>query len=238
MDQARNAFFQSVDLFTGLSPMELKQILPRFYLQTRIRGDLLFLEGDDFRAFYIIIVGRVRLFETSMDGREQTLFFLKARDFFDVVALVDNAPHPVSAEAMTDLRLYGIGASEMIDLLHQFPSISSKLVPQMSRMIHQLTVLVEDLSFRGVATRLARLILLQAEEEGIPTPHGMLLPWGFSHREIAKIIGTAREVVTRILHRMEQRGLIESTRGELFVEDLQKLAQYTSSSNQDSHSTK
>jgi CRP-like cAMP-binding protein len=238
MDHAQAVFFHSVDLFAGLSPSELNQILPRFHLQTQIRGDLLFLEGDVVQTFYIIIVGRVRLFETSMDGKEQTLFFLKARDFFDVVGLIDNALHPISAEAMTDLRLYVISASEMLDLLHQFPSISSTLLPHMCTMMHQLTVLVEDLSFKGVATRLVRLILLQAEDEGVTTPQGILLPWEFSHREIAKIIGTAREVVTRILNSMEQSGLIESTRGELLVEDLQKLAQYQFSSNQGSHSKK
>ncbi len=163
------------------------------------------------------------MYETSVEGKEQTLFVMRARESFDVVALVDGEPHSVSAVAMTDARLYVIGKQEMLDLLQRFPAVTATLLPQVSRMVRQLTTLVENLSFRGVASRLAFLILQYAREEGITTPQGIDLPWGLTHREMAELIGTAREVVTRILLGMEREGIIESRRGELIIKDLERL---------------
>lgn len=227
MNPAQTAFLHTVDLFANLSLAQVEQISRYFHVQTRARGDILFLEGSDCQIFYVVAAGRVRLYETSIEGKEQSLFVMRAREFFDVIALIDSEPHPVSAVAMTDVRLYVIGKQEMLDLIRRYPSIASTLLPQMSWMLRQLATLVGDLSFGNVATRLDRLILQHACEEGVMTPQGILLPWGLTHYEIAHSIGTAREVVTRSLHRLEQEGIIESKRGELLIKSLKKLKERT-----------
>lgn len=226
-DARKHQFLQNVDLFARVSPIEMAQIAPLFRLRIVARGTILFWEGDACAAFYIVAAGQARLYETAVSGDEQTLFILRGRDFFDVLALVDDEPHPVTAVAMTDLRLYTISKENMHTLLHTFPSVADTLLPHLSRMSRQLARLVSDLSFGTVSTRLSRFILLHAADEGVVTPHGIRLEWGLSHREIAQFVGTAREVITRAIHQLEQEGILEGGRGKLLIKDLDRLKQET-----------
>ncbi len=226
-DVHKGQFLQSVELFAHISPSELAQIMPLFHLRTIPRQTVLFWEGALCKGFYIIAAGQVRLYETAVSGDEQTLFILRSRDFFDVLTLIDDQPHPVTAVTLTDARLYAISKEDMHLLLHRMPAIANTLLPHLSRMSRQLVRLISDLSFGTVATRLARFILLHIEDEGIRTPHGMRLEWGLSHREIAQFIGTSREVITRAIHQLEKEGIIEGGRGQLLIKDLDKLKQAT-----------
>ena len=221
------AFLRGVPLFANTSPEVLAEISTHFHIHTYASDTILFLEGEEPTAFYIVAAGRVRLYKVSLEGREQTLLMLRARDFFDVPPLLDHEPHPSSAAALTDVRLYVIGCEQMRDILRQHPEIAGNLLPYMAHRLRDLANLASDLAFTDVSTRLARLILLYAREEGEPTPHGVDLAWGLSHRQIAMIIGTAREVVTRSMRHFEQAGVLHRDHGHLVIDDwrsLQELA--------------
>jgi CRP/FNR family transcriptional regulator len=224
------AFLRSVPLFANTSPDVLAEISQQFHIRTWASDKLLFLEGENPTAFYIVAAGRVRLYKLSLEGREQTILMLRERDFFDVPPLLDHEPHPATAATLTDARLYVIGSDEMRDLLRNHPEVAGNLLPYMAHKLRELATLASDLAFTDVSTRLARLLLLYAKEEGEPTPHGIDLAWGLSHRQIAQIIGTAREVVTRSLHHFEQSGVLHRDHGHLVIDDwrkLQKLAHET-----------
>ncbi len=225
--ETQRQFLQTIDLFSALSPADMAQVVPLFHLHTFVPDTLLFQEGDDCQAFYIIAAGQVRLYETAVSGEEQTLFILRPRQYFDVIALVDDEPHPVTAAAVTDLRLYMTSRDTMLTLLHTYPAVADALLPHLSRMSRQLARLVSDLSFGTVANRLARFILLYAEEEGVRTPQGIRLSWGLSHREIAQFVGTAREVITRTLHKFETEGILDGRHGQLIIKDMDRLKQET-----------
>jgi CRP/FNR family transcriptional regulator len=219
----RLAFLRSVPLFANTNPSVLAEISQQFHIHTYASDALLFLEGEEPAAFYIVAAGRVRLFKMSLEGREQTILMLRERDFFDVPPLLDHEPHPASAATLTDARLYIISSEQMRDLLRRYPQVAGNLLPYMAHKLRELATLASDLAFTDVSTRLARLLLLYAKEEGEPTPHGIDLAWGLSHRQIAQIIGTAREVVTRSLHHFEQAGILHRDHDHLVIDDWRKL---------------
>ena len=80
----KSAFFRSVPLFDNTSPPVLEEISAHFHLHTYASDTILFLEGEEPTAFYLVAAGRVRLFKISLEGREQTILMLRERDFFDV----------------------------------------------------------------------------------------------------------------------------------------------------------
>lgn len=217
------AFLRSVPLFANTTLDVLAEISQQFHIHIWASDTILFLEGDEPKAFYIVAAGRVRLCKISLEGREQTLLMLRERDFFDVPPLLDHEPHPVSAVALTDVRLYVIGSEQMRDILRRYPQVAGNLLPDMAHKLRELATLTSDLAFTDVSTRLARLILLYTKEEGEPTPHGIDLAWGLSHRQIAQIIGTAREVVTRSMRHFEQVGVLHRDHGHLVIDDWHKL---------------
>ncbi|NOZ70836.1 MAG: Crp/Fnr family transcriptional regulator [Chloroflexi bacterium] len=224
MTRSQLAFLSSVPLFANAPPSLLREIGRDFHLRTYASNSILFLEGEEPTAFYIVAAGRVRLYKMSPEGREQTILMLHERDLFDVPPLLDHEPHPASAAALTDVRLYVIDNQEMQTMLQRYPELAGSLLPYMAQKLRQLASLASDLAFTDVSTRLARLILLYAQEEGELTPHGIDLAWGLSHRQIAQIIGTAREVVSRSMRHFEQQGVLH--RGEhnhLIIDNWRKL---------------
>lgn len=221
-------FLQSVALFANLPAAELAEIAGDFHLHTYAGETNLFEEGEEATAFYIVAAGRVRLYKLSRDGREQPLFVMQPRDFFDIPPLLDNLPHPASAATLGDARLYVVGRERMVEIMQRHPQVAGSLLPYMSSRLRDLTALTGDLAFTDVSTRLARLILMYARAEGETTPHGIQLAWGLSHRQIGYLIGTAREVVTRSLHHFSQEGVLHSDHGRLIIDDweaLKKLAE-------------
>lgn len=217
------AFLRSVPLFANTNPDVLAEISQQFHIHTWPSDKLLFLEGEEPTAFYIVAAGRVRLYKMSLEGREQTLLMLHERDFFDVPPLLDHERHPASAATLTDVRLYVIGSEQMRDRLRLYPQVAGNLLPYMAHTLRELATLASDLAFTDVSTRLARLILLYTKEEGELTPHGIDLAWGLSHRQIALLIGTAREVVTRSMRHFEQAGVLHRDHGHLVIDDWRKL---------------
>lgn len=223
----RITFLKSVALFANLPEPQIAQIANDFHVCTYAGETMLFGEGEFATTFYIVAAGRVRLYKLSQDGREQPLFVMQPRDFFDMPPLLDNLPHPATATTLGDVRLYVISRERMVAIMQQHPQVAGSLLPYLSNRLRALTTLTGDLAFTDVSTRLARLILVYARAEGETTPHGIQLAWGLSHRQIAHLIGTAREVVTRSLHHFQQDGVLHSDHGRLVIDDweaLKKLA--------------
>jgi CRP/FNR family transcriptional regulator len=229
MDQHRLNFLASVAMFANLPRAELEEIADDFHIHTYASETTLFWEGDEAQTFYIVAAGRVRLYKLSLDGREQPLFVMRPRDFFDIPPLLDNQPHPASATTLTDARLYVTSRDRMVEIMQRHPQVAGALLPYLSKRLRELAALTGDLAFTNVSTRLARLILVYAREEGEPTPHGIQLSWGLSHRQIAYLIGTAREVVTRSLHHFKQQGVLHSEHGRLVIDDWEALQEIANS---------
>jgi len=227
MHQHQIAFLRSVALFSRLPEDTVKEIATYFRVVTYSRGRVLFLEDSESSAFYILAAGRVQLVKLSAEGREQALFVLHPREFFDVLPLIDDNPHPYSAVTMTDVRVYVTDEAQMTALMRRYPVVASALLPYMSQLLRRLTSLAGDLALANVSTRLARLILLYAQEEGRTTSQGIQLSWGLSHWQIAQLVGTAREVVTRTLKHFENEGILHTKRGRVTITDLEKLQKET-----------
>ena len=218
-------FFRSVSIFSGLSDEALDEVISGFHVRVFSREAFLFVEGDASSAFYIVAAGRVRLFKTSPKGREFTIIIRRAREFFDLPMLFDDGPHPVSARALTNLRLYVSTLPHIQAMMARFPQINRSLERHLAGMLRHMAEVASDLAFTDVSTRLARLILISARNDGRETPRGVSLEWGLSQSEIAHLLGTAREVVSRNLRQLEREGLVERTHSGILIRDWHALEQ-------------
>ncbi len=176
MKDHRFTFLSTVALFSNLPKIELDDIADDFHLHTYANETTLFLEGESARAFYIVAAGRVRLYKLSLDGREQPLFVMQPRDFFDIPPLLDNRPHPASATTLGDARLYVVSRERMVEIMQRHPQVAGSLLPYLSKRLRDLAALTGDLAFTDVSTRLARLILVYARGGATDAPgHSTLL---------------------------------------------------------------
>ncbi|GAH58909.1 unnamed protein product, partial [marine sediment metagenome] len=134
-------------------------------------------------------------------------------------ALFDINGNTVSAQAMVPSVLYAIEKSELEALVREYPQLALNMIKVLARQMHDYLSLVEDLSFKSVISRLARILLEYSRETTVHNPSK------FSQQEIAAMVGTVREVIGRSLKALEKEGLIRLDRSRIIIMDSQALRQ-------------
>ena len=204
------AFLRQVDYFQELPEADLTHLRELAVAQRLDAGQVLFLEGEPCLGMYLVGQGRVRIYKVSPEGREQVLRLARAGDSFAEVPVFDGGPNPASADAMEASLVYLFPTADLLALVRASPEFALHVLRVFARRVRHLTLLVEDLSFRQVTARVAKLLLQTAREEG--AAGGRL-----TQQEMAAMIGTAREVVARTLRSLEAQGAITIERGRIVI---------------------
>ena len=207
---------RAVPYFAGLPAETLAEIRHLALGRTFGRGDVIFLEGERCEGLYVVSAGRVRVYKTSPEGREQVLAVVGPGESFNDVPVFDGGPNPASAEALDPTELYVLRRDDVRLLLREHPEFALAVIQVFAGRLRQLTGLVEDLSFKHVTGRVAKLLLTQASQPGA----GRL-----TQQQMAAMAGTAREVVGRALKTLEQEGAIQIDRGRIVIVDRARLEQ-------------
>lgn len=212
----------SMPYFLGLSAPELEAIKKHVFEQAAERNDMILMEEDPADALYFVVSGVVKVFKTSVEGKEQILCILKAGESFNDVAVFDDGPNPASAIAMTPVVLYGINKNDMGIILRNNPQIAANVIKVLSKKVRHFVSLVEDLSFRRVTDRLAKLLLEYARDHGPIGEETGQRP-RLTQQEMAAMVGTAREVVGRSLKALEEEGAIRMDRHRIVIINKRRL---------------
>jgi CRP/FNR family transcriptional regulator len=208
----------TVPLFAELAPDAL-DALARHTTERRFRpGQYLTLEGHPAEALFVLHAGRVRLSRTAPDGREQVLQIVGPGDLFNMEPLLDGGPTPATARAMSPVTALLLPERALVPLIRQHPDFALALMRQMAEQLRDQAVLIEDLGFRSVRARLARILLTESASGTAQ----------LTQAELAARAGTVREIVGRTLRQMADEKLVALKRGEVLVLDpdgLQRAAE-------------
>ncbi len=195
------------------------------------RGEIIYLPGDPNTTVYFLKKGRVKLAYLDERGRRLTLAICRPGQPFGELVLSDRRePHRFIAQALEDCELCLIFKDDLVRFAQERPYLSLRLTKWVGEQLRELQCKLEDLIFKDVPTRLARLLERLAREEGQPTPAGIEIALKLTHQEIAELIGSTRETTTLLLNQLRRAGVIKRRRGRLIVTDLQRLQTITAQS--------
>ena len=209
-------FVCNIPYFDGLNEDEHQSIKTLAIERHYERGDIIIYEGDKATALYVVCSGAVKIFKTSIEGKEQILSIIRPGDTFNDVGVFDEGVNPASAQAMGEAVVFELGQNELNALLQDYPVIAHNTIKVLAEQVRELVTLVEDLSFRHVIGRVAKILL---EYAGTDTKDGPRL----TQQEMAAMAGSAREVVGRSLKTLEEDGLIQLNRHKVTITDIQAL---------------
>jgi CRP-like cAMP-binding protein len=209
-------FLKRISYFSGLSLADLESIKKLVSERTADRAETVVLEGEAAANLYFVASGAVRVFKTSAEGKEQILSIVRPGESFNDVPIFDGGPNPASALTMGPVLLYGIKRNDMEAILRNHPQIALNVTKVLAKRVRQLVSLVEDLSFRHVINRVAKILFENIRGE---TGHGPRL----TQQEMAAMAGTAREVVGRSLKTLEEEGVIKLDRHRIIITDKEAL---------------
>lgn len=212
---------KKVPLFEGLTEEELSALLtivhPREY-PCRVP---LFHEGDPGEEFMIVVEGSVKVEVLNPEGKELTLTILKPYQFLGELALLDDLPRSASVVAMEKTRVLVIHKQDFRRMLLAHPSMFFPILQALSRRIRALTEDLSSLAFLDAYSRVARKVLHLAEQLGVPgggqNSDRVEIRQPITHQELANLVGTTRETVTKILNEMKDQGLVSIERRRITV---------------------
>lgn len=201
------AFLRSIALSKGLSEEQLDKLARSARQKTYHAGQMIISEKDKTRTFFVLVHGKVKMFKSSIEGKEQTLSLLRQGGMFGMCAAFSDSIFPANAMALEETEVLLI-PSQMIDTLAQDdPRILFNIIFDLSCMLKDSMALVESLSLKDIPQRLATFLLIstpRSDADGTSTLH---LP--VSQRELAKMLGTSPETLSRVLKKMSVQGIIE-----------------------------
>jgi len=208
---------KEIPYFAGLNSEELSSIIKLMFEKTVDRGGIIVLEGEQMHNLYFVISGVIKIFKTSPDGKEQILDLIRPGESFGDVPVFDGGLMPASAQAMGMVMLLGINRSNLDVILKAYPQVTWNVINVLAGRVRHLVSLVEDLSFKRVIGRVAK-ILLEYAGDGAPSQRPRL-----TQQEMAAMAGTAREVIGRSLKALEEEGVIKLDRHRIVITSKQAL---------------
>ena len=215
---------RGIPLFASLSPEDLAQVALVTVERRYTRGDIIILAGEEGGALYYVRRGLVKVYRTSEEGKEQALRLIVAGNTFNDVPALDGGPNPASVMAMEPTVVLATGGAQLRRLIRERPGVSAAAVQTLASALRAMLALVEDLSFRHVRGRVAKILL---EQEAL-NQHDGATQRRLTQQEIASMAGTAREMVGRALKDLEMAGAITNEHGRITVADGARLQMLTS----------
>lgn len=211
------AILQQIPIFAELEERVLAQLAARCVPRAVGEGFTLFRAGEACAGLYVVLEGRVRVYRSSPDGREQTVAVEGPGRAVAELPLFDGGPYPASAVTMTPSRLVFLPRGEFEHAFRSDPDVAAAVVRALGGRLRHLVQLVETVAFRDVAARLAMRLADYADRSGSPDGDDVAFLLERTQEELASEIGTARESVSRALKQLTTRGLIRSRTGNRLV---------------------
>lgn len=216
--------WRDIPYFAGVEAHGLARLQAAAHLHSYAAGGNIFAEGARCAGFHIIADGLVRLYRVNAEGRLHTLSLLRAPSTFNEVAAVDGSANPFNAVAVTAASVYVISHSALIELMATDRDLLNATVRALARLNREYLERLEDMTFRTIPSRLAKLFLHDATygDQICETPSRL------TQEEMAAILGSTREVVGRALRNLLNAGLLRK-QGRYFTivdrDGLQTLAE-------------
>jgi CRP/FNR family transcriptional regulator len=209
----------SIPLFAGLSRSQHDKLAHIVKERSYKRGQTIFAEGDEGIGFYVLITGKVKIFKLSPEGKEQIFHVFGPGEPFGEASVFAGERFPAHAEALEKSRIFFFPRDAFIELIKGDPSLALNMLAILSRRLRKFTALVEDLSLKEVPGRLAAYLLYVSEQR----ENREDLKLDIAKNQLASLLGTIPETLSRILNRMTKQGLIQVDGSRIKMVDRQGL---------------
>ncbi|MBE9190062.1 Crp/Fnr family transcriptional regulator [Gloeocapsopsis crepidinum LEGE 06123] len=216
-----NPSIYSAPFFRGMPTIAVEKATAHLVTRTHPANQVILLENDWGNSVYFILEGWVKIRTYNLDGKEVTLNILGKAEIFGEMAALDEAPRSTDAITLTPTIIGSMPAHDFVALIQTEPLAGIRLSQLMARRLRQVNRRLR-LRESDSVSRVADTLLFLAEGQGIQDETGIQIP-NLPHRELSSLSGLARETVTRVLTKLEKKGLILRQQQILSIPSLKAL---------------
>src|SRR3989344_3888863 len=209
----------SARIFGSLSSEDVNALIKLGEKRHWPKGGQIIREGDIGDALYIILSGRLKVVLYGEEGKEIVLSIMKEGDIFGEMALFDGGPRSANVEVMEDAECFVMHGNALMEYIKTHPAVAISFLSHLSRRLREADRKIGGLALLDVCGRIAHTLLGIANAGNGIQGKGVVTIERLTHEEIAAMIGSSREVVSRALKKMAQEGYvkIEKERFTLYI---------------------
>ncbi len=221
MNSNVNDLICTAPLFAGLPEMTVQHATAHVVTRKHPANRVILLENDWGGSVYFILEGWVKIRTYNLDGKEVTLNILGKGELFGEMAALDEVPRSTDVITLTETTIGSIPAQDFVHLIHNEPLAGVRLSQLMAKRLRQVNRRLR-LRESDSTSRVADTLLFLAEGQGKLKQQGTEIP-NLPHRELSSLSGLARETVTRVLTKLEKKGLIARDHDLMIIPDVPAL---------------
>ncbi len=200
--------FRKVSIFADVDDATLERLAN---LATPIdypKSTLVFEQNAPGDAMFIIFSGKVRVVLFGENGKDITLTFFKPGDFFGEMSLLDEQPRSANVITVEPSTLLVLKREDFLEHLKESPTTAINVITELSRRLRKADAVIGNLALLDVYGRVARLLMELAEKDGQEVDYGILIRKRPTQQDIASMVNSSRETVSRVLNEFQKRGLL------------------------------
>ncbi len=200
-----NDILRGSQFFAGLSEDHLEEVSKIAIDRYFDKGEIIFFDGDEGVGFYLIVEGNVNVYKVSSNGKEQILHIVKKGETIGAVPVFSGESFPANAQAISKSHLLFFPREKFVNLITNNPLLTMNILAVLSMRLREFTIQIENLSLKEIPGRIAAYLLELSEEQGDRD----IVKLNVSKLQLASILGTGPESLSRTLGNMKSRKFIE-----------------------------
>ena len=210
---------KKVPFFANLNKSDIAALSRKLVIRRFSPNQIIFHLGDPGGLLYIISIGKVKISHSTIDGQEAVLAILGSGDFFGELALLDDSPRSASAEAIEDTETLTLHRDEFLDFLDSNPAFARHVLNVLARRIRHLNNQISDIFFLDLPARLARTLLLLADQHGRSSSDGVTIELSLTQTDLAEMTGATRVSINKAIGRFRRAGWVSVEGREVTIID-------------------
>jgi CRP/FNR family transcriptional regulator len=204
----KTELIRRVPLFATLSDAEFSNLQSVFIIRSFDRNQVIFLEEETGKYMYIVLAGKVKVTKTTPDGKETVLTIQQPGDFFGEMALLDGKTAPATVSAMEDCRIAMVNGEDFHRYLMKNDKVVQQIIQVLCSRLRQVWGRVQSLSYSTADARIRGTLLQLSRRHGVPDRRGIIIDLKITHQELAGMVGTSRETVSRTIAQLQRDGIL------------------------------
>ncbi len=210
-------------LFGGIDISEIEEINKNSTQKILKKNQIVFHEGARPLGVYAIISGKIKIYKTGVEGKNQIIQILKSGDLMGYRAMLSEEQYPVSAETLEDTSLCFIPKKDFIGAMSCNSDLTKEVIKSLSKDLTNMADSITVLAQKPVRERLAGALMVLIDvydiDDNIEVSDGINL----TREDLANMVGTATETLIRLLHDFKVEQLIETKGRKILIKNKEKL---------------
>nr|WP_287823967.1 Crp/Fnr family transcriptional regulator [Clostridium sp.] len=216
---------KNIPIFSHLSDEVIQKIIELQKTKKYKKGEIIFYEGDKGEAFFFVKSGKVKIYKTSLDGRDITLNILGEGSIFAEVTLFNDINYPATVEVLENSEIGMILNKDIEQMILNNTTLALQIIKVLTKRLYRSQKTLKEMAFSDTYNRISRTLLDLCERHGKKMALGIEIDTAITRQDIANMVGTSRETVSRVISELKKEKILDTSSKKIIVMDKNKLTE-------------